>query len=395
MLEKLSNTAAVVDAIKQVGNEQQRLLELCISVQQIPAPTFSELARARWVEDTFRTMALADIDTDSFDNVYARIPGKSRKKALLVSAHTDTVFPAETDLAIRFDRELDRVYGPGLGDNSTGVASLLTLARVLKQLPPPPVDIWLVANSGEEGLGDLRGMRAAVDRLQEKIGASVVIEGMGVGRVVHQALGSRRYRISVQAPGGHSWSAFGSPSAVHVLIQLAAGLTKLVVPTQPRTTYNIGKISGGTSVNTIAQYAELELDLRSEGIGELQNVVEQTLAIVKRYQVPAWVERGVIVKAEVIGDRPSGQIAMDHPLVNAAVACLKHYGLDFDPSMRVSSTDANVPLSRGIPAVCVGVTDGGNAHRNDEWIDPKPLAKGMQHLLALVWWASMWLGGEL
>ena len=148
-----------------------------------------------------------------------------------------------------------RVYAPGLGDNSTGVAALLLLIETLKRLPTPPVDIWLVANSGEEGLGDLRGMRAAVDRLRSKIGACIVIEGMGLGRVVHQALGSRRFRISVNAPGGHSWSAFGSPSAVHVLVQLAAGLTRLDVPTHPRTTFNVGRISGGTSVNTIAQHA--------------------------------------------------------------------------------------------------------------------------------------------
>lgn len=394
MLDKIASYPEVVAAIQRLGGERQSLLDLCVAVQQIPAPTFAELARARWVEERFHQLNLSDITTDEQDNVYARIPGRSHTRVLMVSAHTDTVFPADTDLTIRHDRELDRVYGPGLGDNSTGVASLLTLAEQLTQLPPPPVDIWLVANSGEEGLGDLRGMRAAVDRLQEKIAACVVLEGMGLGRVVHQALGSRRYRISVNAPGGHSWSAFGSPSAIHLLVQVANGLTRLSVPAHPRTTFNIGKISGGTSVNTIAQYAELELDLRSEGQYELSQVVDQTLAIVKRYQSASWDERGVTVKVELIGDRPSGEIATDHPLVTAAVSCLKDFGLTFDPSMRVSSTDANIPLSRGIPAVCVGVTDGGNAHRTDEWLDPRPLAKGVQHLMTLVWWTAMWLGGE-
>lgn len=394
MLDKMANYPEVIAAIRRLGEQQQTLLDLCMAIQQIPAPTFAELARARWVEERFRQLGLHDVDSDEQDNVYARVPGRSHAKALLVSAHTDTVFPADTDLAIRVDRELERIYAPGLGDNSTGVAGLLTVAEQLMRLPPPPVDIWLVANSGEEGLGDLRGMRAAIDRLQEKISACIVLEGMGLGRVVHQALGSRRYRISVNAPGGHSWSAFGSPSAVHLLVQLASGLTRLHVPTQPRTTFNIGKISGGTSVNTIAQYAELELDLRSEGQHELDQLVEQTLAIVKRYQTVGWNERGVTVKADLIGDRPSGEIAADHPLVTAAVSCLKDFALHFDPSMRVSSTDANIPLSRDIPAVCVGVTDGGNAHRTDEWIDPRPLAKGLQHLMTLVWWAAMWLGGE-
>lgn len=401
MLHHFVGCPELVTALAQLANSRQQLLAKAIRIQQIAAPTFGEAERARWVKQQWQTLQLDDVEQDALENVYARIPGQRSAPALLISAHTDTVFPFETDLNIQHEAETaaqvgnGKIYGPGLGDNSVGVAGLLLLAETLQRLPPPPVDIWLVANSGEEGLGDLRGMRAAVDHLQPTLGACIVIEGMGLGRIVHQALGSQRYRISVHAPGGHSWSAFGAASAIHVLVQLAAGLTQLEAPRRPRTTFNIGRISGGTSINTIAQHATLELDLRSESGESLEEIVAQSLEIVARYQSPEWRARGVIVSAQLIGDRPSGQISRKHPLVQAAMQVLTSFGLDFDSSMALSSTDANVPLSRNIPAVCIGLSDGGNAHRLDEWINPKFMGQGMQQLLALTWWAAMWLAGEV
>jgi acetylornithine deacetylase/succinyl-diaminopimelate desuccinylase-like protein len=237
-------------------------------------------------------------------------------------------------------------------------------------------------------------MRAAIDRLQSVLGAAIVIEGMGLQRVVSRALGSRRYRISVSAPGGHSWSDFGAASAVHVLVNLAAELTRLRPPATPRTTFNVGVIAGGTSVNTIAQAAELELDLRSEDPGALDALVTQVQHIVQRYQTPRWRQAGVIVHAELIGDRPAGGIGDDHPLVQAAIQSLVASGVQPQTANRISSTDANVPLSRGIPAVCIGITDGGNAHRLDEWITPELLPKGMQHLMSLTQWAARWLASS-
>ena len=268
------------------------------------------------------------------------------------------------------------------------------LAGQAQRLPPPAVDIWLVANTGEEGNGDLRGMRAAVDRLQAVLGACIVIEGMGLSRVVHRALGSRRFRIRATAPGGHSWSDFGVASALHVLIQLAADLTRLKPPAEPRTTFNVGAFHGGTSVNTIAQHADLELDLRSEDPAALAEIVAHVQAIVARYQTPRWQQAGVHVTVETIGDRPGGAIADDHPLVQAAIRSLGSVGIQPQLNLRISSTDANVPLSRGIPAVCIGITDGANAHRTDEWIAPDLLPKGMQHLLGLTRWATEWLGSR-
>jgi acetylornithine deacetylase/succinyl-diaminopimelate desuccinylase-like protein len=331
---------------------------------------------------------------DNLPNVYARVPGQSRTPALLVSAHTDTVFPLETDLTIRRDQENRRIYGPGIGDNSTGLAGLLTLGATLCQLPSPPVDIWLVANSGEEGLGDLRGMRAAVDRLAGQIGACLVIEGTGLKRVVHRALGSQRFRLRVKAPGGHSWSDFGAASAVHVLVQLATELTQLSAPSNPRTTFNIGRILGGTSVNTIAQAAELELDLRSEDAAALQTIVEQTLAVVQRHQA-IWQAKNVQISADLIGNRPVGQIEEDHPLVQATYRSLSASGVTVKNNLNISSTDANIPLSQGLPAVCIGLTEGGNAHRLEEWISTALLPLGMKHLLQLTWWTAAWLAGEM
>ena len=394
MKNELAHSPELIAALDLLANQSPQLIEMCIAIQQIAAPTMAEGDRAAFVETQFRRLDLADIVQDEVSNVYARVPGRRSQPALLVSAHTDTVFPAETNLAIHRDDPQHRLYGPGLGDNSTGVAALLTLAETLRNLPPPAVDIWFVANSGEEGLGDLRGMRAAVDRLQSHLGACIVIEGMGLGRIVHQALGSRRYRISVSAPGGHSWSAFGSPSAVHTLVQIAERLTRLDAPISPRTSFNIGRISGGTSINTIAESAALELDLRSEQSSTLEAIIEQALTIVRRFQTPAWRERGVIVGVETIGDRPSGDIPLGHPLVRATERAMLSAGVAVEPGERISSTDANIPLSRGIPAVCVGVTRGGNAHRLDEWISTREFGKGMQHLLQLTDWTVRWLAGS-
>ncbi|MBW7884416.1 MAG: M20/M25/M40 family metallo-hydrolase [Caldilineaceae bacterium] len=376
-----------------MSGKRSHLLDLCIQIQQIPAPTGSEAVRAEWVANYLRRLGL-NVEVDDLSNVYACVQGSQQGQAVMVSAHTDTVFPAHIDLTVRKEASEHRVYGPGIGDNSLGVAALLWLAETLKQGERLPTDIWLVANVGEEGNGDLRGMRAAVDRLADRVGAAIVIEGMGLSRVVHRALGSRRYAIRATAPGGHSWSDYGTASAIHALVQLAADVAQLRPPSTPRTTFNIGIIRGGTSINTIAQTAELELDLRSEEPAALNALVEEVQAIVSRYQTVRWQQAGVEVTTEIIGDRPGGGIADDHPLVLAAVQSLAAISVKPQLNMRISSTDANIPLSRGIPAVCVGITDGGNAHRTDEWIATQPVTRGMRHLLTLTRWAAAWMANQ-
>ena len=410
LIEGLPHGSAVQTAAAAYAGGLEQLIDLCIAVQQIPAPTGAETERAAWIESRMRAIGLADVARDRLGNVYGRVRGRGGQdqSALLVSAHTDTVFPTETDLRLcRLNNGLIR--GPGIGDNSTGVAGLLTLAETLTHLNAPPVDIWLVANSMEEGVGDLRGMRRVVDRLAAEtnganrnagpsrngrgaLGAVIVLEGMGLGRIVHQALGVRRYRTSAAAPGGHSWGDFGAASAVHGLTSLAAEIVTLQVPQTPRTTFNIGRIGGGTSINTIAQQAWMELDLRSESPDTLAWLDGQIGKIVERHaQAHRAHGDGLTLQHEQIGNRPPGALPFQHPLVQAASTILQELGVKERSDARISSTDANVPLSRNIPAICVGLTDGGDAHRLSEWIDPLPLVKGMQQLLYLTWWSAAWL----
>lgn len=355
------------------------LVSTALEIQQIAAPTFAELPRAQAVARRLTELGLRDVSLDAIGNVYARRAGTApaTMPAVLVTAHLDTVFPIETDLTTRHDG--DRLSGPGIGDNSTGVAGLLHLAEVIQQYQlPHQRDIWFAANVGEEGLGDLCGMRAVVDRLQAQIAAVVVLEGCDFGSIHHQAIGVRRYRIRTQAAGGHSWGNFGSPSAIHALVKLAARLADVTVPAHPRTTMNIGTISGGTSVNTIAQSAELLLDMRSVSPQTLQQLVSRVDALIA---ASAAEQPGVQFSTTVVGDRPAGAIARDHALVQAAVAAYTSVGAPI--TYQQSSTDANIPLSRGLPAVCVGLTNGGNAHRTDEYIQPANLGRGLQALLLL------------
>lgn len=364
------------------GFDRAAIVESAIAVQQIPAPTFDERLRGAYVAERMRAVGLADVSVDAVGNVYGRRDGRSDAPGLLIAAHMDTVFPAGTDLSVR--REGGRIYGPGLGDNSLGVAALLHLAAALvRHAVPNERAIWFVANVGEEGLGDLRGMRAAVDRLDGRIGAAIALEGCDPGRIIHAGLGVRRYRISAAADGGHSWADFGAPSAVHALVRLAAQLSRLDVPRAPRSSFNIGVIEGGSSVNTIAERAALLLDLRSvepDGLAALAWQVEQAVSAAHT------AEPGVRFELATVGDRPSGGIAPEHPLVLAAAESYHVEG--FTIGYTIASTDANIPLSRGIPAVCVGVCDGSNEHRLDEYIEPARLQAGMRALLWLALAAS-------
>jgi len=381
-IEHWTHDRAVRAACESFG-DGTAIVETAIAIQQIPAPTFDELRRGRYVEQRMRDLGLVDVDVDQIGNVYGRRTGTASGPGLLIAAHLDTVFPADTDLTVR--RENGRIYGPGLGDNSLGVAALLHLAQAMQQQHiANSGDIWFVANVGEEGLGDLRGMRAACDRLGDQVAAAIALEGTGPDRVVHAGLGVRRYRISAVAPGGHSWQNFGAPSAIHALVRLAARLTEIEAPKEPRSTFNIGVIEGGTSVNTIAERASLLLDLRSVEPAALDGLIAQVERIV------AAAEPEGAFQIETVGDRPAGQIAREHPLVQAAAASYAAAGIDI--SFDAASTDANIPLSRGIPAVCIGVGDGENAHRLDEYIEPARVPQGMR---ALLWLALAATGGEL
>jgi len=257
----------------------ERVLNFAIALQQIPSPTFNESRRAAFVLKQFQHEGLSDVFMDSIGNVYGRLPGTGTRLPVVVSAHLDTVFPESVDLKIK--RDFDQIAGPGIGDNSVGVAGLFGLLWALRQRQIRlPGDLWLVANVGEEGLGDLCGIIAVVDRFGEGISAYIILEGMALGQVYHRGLGVQRYRVTVQTAGGHSWVDYGRPSAVHELAQLINRLTAMSLPAQPRTTLNVGVIRGGTTINTIAAEAHLELDLRSEDSQALANLVGQVETLI-------------------------------------------------------------------------------------------------------------------
>ena len=324
----------------------------------------------------FANEQLRDICLDETGNVLGRLPGKGHEKPLIVSAHMDTVFPMETDLRLR--REFGLVYGPGLGDNSLGVAALFGLMWSLRERQIPlPGDVWFVANVCEEGLGDLRGMKAVVDRFGPDVHAYLVLEGLALGHVYHRAVGVKRYRVTARTGGGHSWSDYGQPSAVHELAKLVVALTSLTLPSHPRTTMNIGRISGGTSVNVIASQASFDLDLRSEGPQALSELVSAAERLIQHANRP-----GVDIEAEIIGQRPAGEMPADHPLVTLARDCLREQGLD--AGLISGSTDANVPLSKAYPAIVLGVTTGGSAHTIHEYINTAPIAQGMEQLVCFM-----------
>ena len=364
---------------KRVTFQLSNLIDLAIQIQQIPAPTFSEGMRAEFVRGLFVNEGLEDISIDGTGNVYARLQGAGKQKKakpLIVSAHLDTVFPNSINLQVK--KEADRIIAPGIGDNSLGVAALFGILWSLRERKIQLMhDVWFVANVGEEGLGDLCGMRAVVDRFGESVIGYLVLEGLALGHVYHRAIGVRRYRITARTAGGHSWSDYGQPSAVHELAALVTKLTAIRLPREPRTTMNVGTFGGGTGINVLASEAKCDLDLRSEDPHLLDNLIQQVEELFRRAD-----RDGVKVLAEVIGQRPAGEIPAAHPLVKLAVNCLHEQGLS--GVLTAGSTDANIPLSRGIPAVVMGITSGGGAHTTHEYIDIDPVEKGMDSVVRFV-----------
>ena len=354
----------------------EKIIQRAIEIQQIPAPTFEERERAEFVRAKFEEEGLDQVSMDSIGDVFARLPGETRSPLLVVSAHTDTVFPAEADLTL--NRTNDRIAGPGIGDNSLGVAGLFGLLWELRRQDIRlPGDLWLVANVGEEGLGDLVGMKKVVERFGDTPLGYIVLEGLAFGRLYHRGLGVRRYRISVETMGGHSWVDYGNPSAIHELSVIMGDILALRIPYRRRTSINIGKISGGVSINTIAPHASLDLDLRSESgrvLEMLSRKVENIVQIAKR--------PGVKFTCEVIGNREYGEIPADHPLVQIGIDAISRQ--DIEPDLLIGSTDANVPLSKGIPAICIGLSNGGGAHTKKEYISLEFIHRGIKQLVDVV-----------
>ena len=372
----------------------------------IPAPPFGEQARSEWLACHFAEAGLSQIETDGAGNVSAilpatKLPPESTGPLVVLSAHLDTVFPAGTILSPRLDG--DRLQAPGACDNGAGVVGMLALAHALvrtnTELATP---LLFLGNVGEEGEGDLRGVRHfySHSRLAGRIAAHIVLDGAGADTAVTQALGSRRFRVTVSGPGGHSFTDAGVPNPIAALASALAILAQTPLPEEPRTTLNLGTIHGGTSVNSIPESAQATLDFRSTAPEQLvrlevalhravEDAVEHWNAQVSS---PAARSRGRLTFAiEKIGDRPASRLPIDSPLLEALRAVDRHLGLRTD--LRLGSTDANIPLSIGVPALSMGAGgDGGGAHTLAEWYSAKDREAGLRRVLlltlAMIEWAA-------
>jgi di/tripeptidase len=289
----------------------------------------------------------------------------------------DTVFPKGTD--VRVKREGSRLLAPGIGDNSVAVASLLAMVEALDTGGVRTAgDLYLTCNTGEEGLGDLKGMKAFVADVKDRVTALIALEGLKVNRIIHVAVGSRRYKVTFTARGGHSWGHFPSPSAIHIMGRAIADISRLEVPSDPKTTYNVGVVRGGTTVNTIASEAEMLVDMRSVDIAALADLERRLLAIVERTAA----DGNGQVRLDLVGDRPAGSIPPDHPVVATAKAA--HRALGLQTFTEASSTDVNAALGVGLPGVCISITEGANEHRLDEYIETGPIPTGLKNVLLTV-----------
>lgn len=348
--------------------DPDRVLADARRICAVPAPTFHEQARADLVSRLFAEAGLDPV-RDGVGNVVAAFGEGRPEDAVVFAAHLDTVFSAETEIA--FSEHDGRLAAPGLGDNSLAVAALVELARRLP-MRRPGRRVVLAATVGEEGLGDLRGVKALLD--ERPCAAFVAVEGQMLDSLTVAATGSIRFRIVVRGPGGHPWSDRENPSAIHALLDPLSGLVAAL--RERGLVANVGLIGGGTVINAIAAEAWAEVDVRSEDEAALRWAAERVHAAF------AAVGDGLSIEIAELGHRPGGRIDPDHPLVVAARRAREQAGLDAAPEL-ASSTDANAAHGRGIPSITVGVTTGGNAHRLDEYIDLAPLPAGLAALEAL------------
>lgn len=378
---------ALAGARARLSARDDMIVHAQITLAEIAAPTGEEQERGAHVARRFRALGLRDVHIDDAGNAIGRRPGRRDLAPVVVCAHLDTVFPRETSLSVR--RTGARLVGPGINDNSRGLAVMLALAEEIdgtRLTTDRPIEF--VATTGEEGLGDLRGAKRYFDQRGRAAAATIALDGAGDERVVTRALGSRRYRVSFVGSGGHSWAAFGSPNAVHAAAGAAARLAALRLPLEPRTTLSVGRIGGGISVNSIPDHAWLEIDLRSTS-AEMLDRYEREIHLASRAACEeengrrALGTRALSMTIQPIGTRPCGETSLDHPLVRHAVAATRLVGRE--PDIATASTDANVPIARGIPAIAIGAGGrGGDAHTQTEWFDNTDGSRGISRALTIV-----------
>jgi len=387
--EAILRSPAFVAASDFFARDYDRFVRELVTLTEIPAPPFKETARAAAFLQMLRASGLADVETDAEGNVMGIRRGADRS-TLAVLAHLDTVFPEGTDVHVR--RDGTKLRAPGVGDDTRGLALMLTIIRAMDAAHlQTPHDILFVGNVGEEGEGDLRGAKYLLTKgkYKDRIKSFISIDGGDQSNITNGALGSKRYRVTFKGPGGHSYGAFGLVSPAFAMGAAIAQFSRVTVPANPKTTFNVGVVRGGTSVNSIPTEMSMDVDMRSESPDALNTVVAQFQAIIQKAVAEENAARSTTegkIEAEVtlIGDRPSGETPVNSPLVQSATAVVKTFGLT--PHYSISSTDSNVPISLGIPAVTIGRGPSERAHALDEWTDVEKSSaiKSAQVALAIV-----------
>lgn len=385
--ENILKQPAITKTLVDLKADDSRALAELKTITEIPAPPFKEETRAAYVLERFKELGLKDAYIDKEGNVIGLRQGSTKGGPLLVlSAHTDTVFPAGTDVTVK-ERD-GKLFAPGISDNSRGVTTLLAILKAMNENELKTVgDVMFVANVGEEGEGDLRGVKALF-RDHKNIAGFISIDSGSLESVINQATGSHRYEVIFTGPGGHSFGAFGKiPSAIHAMGRAISKIGDMQVPTEPKTTFTVGTVTGGTSVNAIAGEARMKLDLRSNDMNALLDMEKKAIAAINaavdeenaRWQS----ESKITVELKPIGDRPAGTTSADSLITQAEAASLKALGIELK-SLTAASTDSNVPMSLGIPSLTIakgGVA--GGAHSLEEWYIHKDAWVAAQNALLL------------
>jgi tripeptide aminopeptidase len=382
---ELMKDPTVRAAMEAAQRNEPRTLDLQVHLCEIPAPPFHEEKRAQELKRIFEELHLKDVRIDATGNVIGVRPGQSAHPNLVFSAHLDTVFPEGTDVHVT--RTGDVMKGPGIGDDCRGLAVMLAVIRALDEgRVQTPGTITFVADVGEEGLGDLRGVKGLFNEsLRGQIDKFISVDGTGLG-ITHIGVGSNRYKVVFKGPGGHSFGAFGMANPIQAMGRVIAKIDAIQVPAQPKTTFNVGRVGGGTSVNAIPYEAWMEVDMRSADAAALKELDNKFQAALKEGVNEAnarWHNKGAVAAyAELVGVRPPGQTPKESPIVQTALSVSR--AMHIDEVLREGSTDSNVPMNLGIPAITIsGGGVGTGAHSLNETFEAKDSWRGTQRALLL------------
>ena len=379
-------------AMATIDREHDRLVDDIITLTEIPAPPFKEDARAAAYMAMLKAHGLADVQQDEAGNVMGVRHGTGGGPLIAIAAHLDTVFPEGTDVTVK--RDGTRLSAPGIGDDTRSLAVLLAMIRAMDAAKiQTRSDILFIGDVGEEGIGDLRGVKHLFLKgpYRDRIAMFISMDGAGGGNdIVHGAVGSKRYRVTFKGPGGHSYGAFGLVSPAFALGNAIRKFSQMTVPESPKTTFSVGVIGGGTSVNSIPFENWMDVDMRSVSPVELEKIETTFLGLMKEAVDEENAARStrqgpIVVDNRIIGDRPSGETPRESPLVQTAAAAIRAVGLS--PTFSFSSTDSNIPISLGIPAITIDSGGrGGRAHALDEWIDVEKSSslKGIEAALLML-----------